>query len=171
MTEDRSVTEVVSGLLATAGNEHERRAIAELADAGLFADRHFRRTCLSPREPRTMRWNVLLLNFGRFNWKDARYEAMERALIRVKLVHASTPQTLEELQVAIDLDHPDGLVLAAWRDEYAADGRDPNPYHHLIDLCLDELRERFECWNCGRQAVDTRDGDLPVCDHHKEGDS
>ena len=159
---------LVSDLMATAPNEHERRAIAELADAGLFDDEHFRRVCLSLREPRTMRWNGLLHSFSRFRWNDPRRDALERALMRVRLADSSTPQTLEELQVAIDLDHPDGLVLAAWRDEYAADQRDPNPYHHLIDLCLDELRERFECWSCGRAAVETAADDLPVCDHHKE---
>ena len=164
----REVARLVSDLMVAAGNEHERRAIAELADVGLFDDWHFRRTCLSPREPRTMRWNGLLRNFGRFSWKDPEYDAMERALVRVKLVHTPTPQTLEELQVAIDLDHPDGLVLAAWRDEYASDRRDPNPYHFLIDLCLDELRERFECWSCGRPAVETTESDLPVCNQHKE---
>lgn len=160
--------ELVSGLMASAGTEHERRAIAELADVGLFEDEHFRRTCLSRHEPPTMRWNGLLRNFGRFSWKDPEYDAMERALVRVKLVHTPTPETVEELQVAIDVDHPDGLVLAAWRDEYASDRREPNPYHFLIDLCLDELRERFECWSCGRPAVETTDGDLPVCNHHKE---
>ena len=36
-------TRLVSDLMATAGNEHERRAIAELADAGLFDDQDFRR--------------------------------------------------------------------------------------------------------------------------------
>ena len=170
MRDEKDTAELVSGLMATAATDHERRAIAELADVGLFDDPDFRRKCLNLRAPKTMRWNGLLRSFGRFSWKDPRYEAMERALVRIKLVHTSTPQTLEDLQVAIDLDHPEGLVLAAWRDEYAADERDPNPYHFLIDLCLDELRERFECWSCGRPAVDTANGDLPVCNHHKEDD-
>lgn len=164
----KEVARLVSDLMVAAGNEHERRAIAELADVGLFDDLDFRRKCLNWREPKTMRWNGLLRSFGRFSWKDPRYEAMERALIRMKLAHTPTPQTLEELQVAIDLDHPDGLVLAAWRDEYASDRRDPNPRHFLIDRCLDELRERFECWSCGRPAVETTEGDLPVCHLHKE---
>jgi hypothetical protein len=135
---------LVSDLMASAGSDHERRAIAELADVGLFDDLDFRRKCLNLREPKTVRWNGLLRSFGRFSSKDPRYEAMERALMRIKLVHTPTPQTLEELQVAIDLDHPEGLVLAAWRDEYAADQRDPNLYEFLIDLGLVVLRERFE---------------------------
>lgn len=162
---------LVSDLMASAGNDHERRAIAELADVGLFDDAHFRRGCVNMREPKSMRWNGLLRSFGRFAWNDPRYSALERALIRVRLVHTPTPQTLEELQVAIDVDQPDGLVLAAWRDEYAADLREPSPYHYLIDLCLDELRDRFECWSCGRPAKDTTDDDLPVCTHCKEENS
>ena len=169
MTNEVEAGRLVSELMANAVSVNEGKAIAELADARLFDSSTFRRRCvrLWPEPPHVIWRRVMEMRWGLPDG-DPRIEPLDRSYTRALLGRKSPPETLEELQVAIDIDRPEGLVLAAWRDAYAADRRDPNPYHHHIDLCLDELRARFECWSCGRPAVTTTDDDLPVCAGCKE---
>lgn len=167
MTHEQNVPELVSGLMARARTDGERRAIAALADAGFFDDSAFRRKALHPRVE-GVSWRRVREMWVLLDVTDPSRRTLEESDRMASLAEARPPESLEELQVRIDLDGVDGIVLAAWRDAYAADSGDPNPFHHHIDLCLDELRRRFECWNCGRAASDMSRDDLPVCSTCKE---
>lgn len=162
MTEEFDVAELVSRLMAKAPTLGECRAIALLADAGMFDSRDFRRTCVRPRGE-GVAWRRVREMWVVMSETDPRRGLLEDSTQMVALADARPPESLEDLQIRIGVDGPGGIVLAAWRDVYLADSRDPNPYHHHIDLCLDELRHRFECTTCGRPAADLDDDDLPVC--------
>lgn len=169
MTEESKAERLVSELMAGAASDNERMAIAELADARFFESDTFRRRCvrMTPR-PARMSWRrVIDMRYG-LPEGDPRIVPLDRSWHRAQLGWVPQPETLEELQVTIDLDKPEGPLLAAWRDLYAADPRDPNPYRHHAALCVDELRVRFECWNCGESAAVLIEDDLPVCRICKE---
>lgn len=71
------------------------------------------------------------------------------------------PETLDALQVALDVDRPDGAEVAAWRDRYvdANDGAQP-----LVNLCVEYLHERRLCYSCGGPADRLVLGEFPwVC--------
>lgn len=166
MNERNDSSRLISELMANAESKAEQRAIALLADARLFEDAGFRQMCV--RCGAGINW----MKVEHLRWSlpetDPRIDVLERSAALAVSGRRRPPETLEDLQVALDVDKPDGQVLAAWRDAYAADTRDPNPYHHHVDLCLDELRVRSACWDCGRPAADMTDDDLPVCSHCKE---
>lgn len=161
MNRDVDVARLVSQLMANATTAGERRGIAVLADAGYLDDADFRRQCL--RMPKGVLWQRVDHMRLALPDRDPRKIVLEQSSWMAKSAMMRPPESLEALQIAINVDEPDGIQLAAWRDAYVADPREPNPYHHHIDLCLDELRFRFECWNCGRPAIASTDDDLPVC--------
>jgi hypothetical protein len=159
---DVEPAEMVSQLMARAATDAERRAIALLGDKGFFDDVEFRLRCVRPRGE-GVNWRRVQDKWVHLPENDPRRAILEDSALMANLARAHAPESLEELQVRIDLDGASGIVLAAWRDFYAADPREPSPYHHHIDLCVDELRRRFECWNCGRSAAEVTTHDLPVC--------
>lgn len=164
---DADPAELVSRLMANTTTAGERRAVALLADEGFFESSGFRQRCVR-LHGEGVAWRRVREMWVAMTGEDPRRLVLEDASTMASLAQARPPESLEDLQVRIDLDDTSGIVLAAWRDAYAADRREPNPYHHHVDLCLDELRVRFECWNCGRPAVDMTDDDLPVCSPCKE---
>lgn len=167
MTEEFDVAELVSGLMANAPTRGERRAIALLADAGMFDSRDFRRTCLRPRGE-GVAWRRVQRMWVEMSETDPRRPLLEDSTHMVALANSRPPESLGDLQMRIDVDGVDGITLAAWLDVYAADSRDPNPYLVHIDRCLARLVARFECTTCGRPAVALDDDDLPVCATCKE---
>lgn len=61
---------------------------------------------------------------------------------------------LDELQVVLTLDVPPGTTVATWRDEYAATSA--STYRAHVDLCLEYLQARGECWDCGTPTAAVR---------------
>lgn len=164
---DAEPAELVSRLMARAATAGERRAIALLADGGMFESSDFRRHCVRPRGE-GVAWRRVQEEWVSMSIDDPRRHVLEDAALMAHLAEARPPESLDDLQTRIDLDGVSGIVLAAWLDVYASDSREPNPYHHHIDLCLDDLRRRFECTTCGRPAVRLDRDDLPVCSICKE---
>ncbi|RYC10550.1 hypothetical protein [Nocardioides zhouii] len=162
VAEGFDVAELVSGLMAKAPTPGERRAIALLADAGMFDSRDFRRTCVRPRAE-GVAWRRVREMWVVMSETDPRRGLLEDSTEMVALANSRPPESLEDLQIRIDVDGVDGITLAAWLDVYAADSRDPSPYLVHIDRCLARLVARFECTTCGRPAVALDDDDMPVC--------
>lgn len=70
------------------------------------------------------------------------------------------PSDLPSLQVALDLDDPDGPKVARWRDDYVQrqEGGD------LVDMCLEYLYQRRLCYSCGQPGDSlVHDEDPWVC--------
>lgn len=167
MNRDMDPAEMVSGLMAKAPTPGERRAIALLADAGLFERREFRRTCVRPRGE-GVAWRRVQQMWVSMSETDPLRPLLEDSTQMVALANARPPESLEDLQVRIDVDGVDGITLAAWLDVYAEDSHDPSRYLVHIDRCLARLVARFECTTCGRPAVGLDRDDVPVCATCKE---
>lgn len=166
INDDASSRRVAEVMAAVWMRPAEAQAVAVLGEAGLFADAETAH-CVRDLPHPHVNWLAASSLVHELAATDPRADALRRSLDLARTAFAVPPETLEDLQVAIELDQPDSQVIAAWRDAYAEDLRTPNPYHHHIGFVLDQLGRRGACWDCGRPA-ETTINDMLVCTSCKE---